>query len=92
MDIEHEIKEAEEFVAMITALEETEIDNAFILAKQAIHKAFVWNKIGFLLDKDSIKNKTVGKTEFKEFCRQMVQILKISHHMAKDVWKKSEIL
>jgi hypothetical protein len=55
MDIEHEIKEAEELVAMITALEETEIDNAFMLAKQAINKAFIWNKIGFLLDKDSIK-------------------------------------
>jgi hypothetical protein len=92
MNIENEIKESEELVAMITALEETEIDNAFMLAKQAIHKAFVWNKIGLLLDKDSITNKTIGKTEFKEFCRQMVQIMKVAHHMAKDIWKKSEML
>lgn len=92
MNIEKEIIETEELVQMITALDETEIDNAFILAKQAIHKAFVWNKMGLLLDKDSIKNKTVGKTEFKEFCRQMVQLLKVSHHMAKDIWKKSEML
>jgi hypothetical protein len=92
MNIENEIKESDELILMITGLEETEVDNAFTLSKQAIHKAFIWNKIGLLLDKDAITSKQVGKTEFKEFCHQQVQLLKTAHHMAKDIWKKSEIL
>jgi hypothetical protein len=92
MNITDELKLTDEIIELVYNLDETDIQGAFELAKQALKQAYLWNKIGIMSDKFSIESKELGKTDFKTLCHQNVQILKMAHHLAKDIWKKSEIL